>query len=168
MGWGSMGPLEGLFGFEGRMSRQPFWLCLPLLFVVTYILYAVLIGMTFGRGGVPPLAQATPEQMRLLTWISLTVNLIILLPSLALTIKRLHDRDRSAWWCLPYIGPDYLPNLSDFLGLSGTGSVPSLLAQGLSLLGTAVLAAYIVDLGIGRGTVGRNRYGPDPLGQGSA
>jgi uncharacterized membrane protein YhaH (DUF805 family) len=48
--------------------------------------------------------------------------------------KRLHDRDKSGWWVLITL---------------------------ISILGDLWL---VVECGCLRGTVGENRYGPDPLG----
>jgi uncharacterized membrane protein YhaH (DUF805 family) len=77
---------------------------------------------------------------------------------LATAIKRLHDRDRSGWWLVPFF------------------FVPSLFDQFSDLLPTesnwVVALAWImhipwfwglVELFIVPGTSGSNRFGPDPL-----
>jgi uncharacterized membrane protein YhaH (DUF805 family) len=63
--------------------------------------------------------------------LSLAASLVLLLPSITVSIRRLHDLDLSGWWFL--IVP------------TGTGAL-------------ILLAMYAL-----RGTVGPNRYGPDPL-----
>ena len=69
-----------------------------------------------------------------LNWIGVLVSIVTIYPSIMLAIKRCHDRDRSGWFVL-------------------VGLVP--------VIGTIWL---LVELGFLRGTVGPNRFGPDPLG----
>ncbi|XUJ36453.1 DUF805 domain-containing protein [Bradyrhizobium japonicum] len=76
---------------------------------------------------------------------------------LATAIKRLHDRDRSGWWLVPFF---FLPGLynqfSDLLPNS-TWMLPFwLVASILWLWG-------FVEMFIVSGSVGDNRFGPDPL-----
>ena len=107
---------SGWFSFEGRIRRKDFWLryVLPILvvnFIVAFIDAAagaqnVLVGL---------------------------VSLILLVPNLAGTIKRLHDRDRSGWFIfiilIPVIGGIWL----------------------------------LIEVGFLAGTPGPNRFGHDPL-----
>ncbi len=76
--------------------------------------------------------------------------------TLALSIKRLHDRDKSAWWVLLF----YLaPSILEAIGRH-TGSAGSIL---ISLIGVGISIWGLVELGFLRGTAGQNSYGPDPL-----
>ena len=68
------------------------------------------------------------------SFVQAVVALVLLIPSLAVAIKRYHDRDKSGWWILILFVP---------------------------IIG---LIWYVVELGFLRGTPGPNRYGPDPLG----
>jgi uncharacterized membrane protein YhaH (DUF805 family) len=75
--------------------------------------------------------------------------------SLALGAKRLHDRDKSAWWLLLfYVLPGALGNIGPYAG------GPDIVFTVASL---AVSLWALVELGFLRGTPGTNRYGPDPL-----
>lgn len=73
--------------FSGRARRSEFWwfvLFNILVSIVAAILDAAL-GTGWGSGsGV----------------ISLIVSLALLIPYLAVTVRRLHDTDRSGWWIL--------------------------------------------------------------------
>src|SRR6185295_17513683 len=76
---------------------------------------------------------------------------------LATAIKRLHDRDRSGWWLVPFF---FLPGLynqfSDLLPNS-TWMLPF-------WLGASILWLWgFVEMFIVSGSVGDNRFGPDPL-----
>jgi uncharacterized membrane protein YhaH (DUF805 family) len=61
------------------------------------------------------------------------VVLGLLLPSLTLSFRRLHDRNKSAWWLLLCLIP---------------------------LIGAIIIFIWTYCL---RGTMGDNRFGPDPL-----
>jgi uncharacterized membrane protein YhaH (DUF805 family) len=75
--------------------------------------------------------------------------------SLALMIKRLHDRDKSAWWLsLFYLVPLVLQAIGQFLGSAGLI---------LDLIATGIGIWAIIELGFLRGTDGPNKFGPDPL-----
>jgi uncharacterized membrane protein YhaH (DUF805 family) len=63
----------------------------------------------------------------------------IVIPSIAVTICRLHDRDMSGWWYLGFIVASMIP-LVNFIA-------------GIAFLIVMVLL----------GTKGANRFGPDPL-----
>jgi uncharacterized membrane protein YhaH (DUF805 family) len=130
-----------LFGFSGRINRAKYW-------IVVAINFAVLLvgaGLAFF---VFPVDYA---------WLPmLAAGLLTLYVSVAAGIKRLHDRDKTGWWLLLYyVAPGVL---EAFAGESFEGV--SLL---LHLVGYAITIWVLVDLGILRGTVGPNEYGPDPL-----
>jgi uncharacterized membrane protein YhaH (DUF805 family) len=77
-------------GFAGRARRSEYWwfaLFLALVSIVTSVLDNVL-GTDFE-------GSATSGGV-----ISLIANLALLLPSLAVGVRRLHDTDRSGWWLL--------------------------------------------------------------------
>lgn len=66
------------FDFNGRASRPEYW---------WFYLFIVLLALGWGifdRSGV----------------MSSIVNLALLLPSLSVTARRLHDTNRSGWWIL--------------------------------------------------------------------
>jgi len=77
---------------------------------------------------------------------------------LAVSVRRLHDRDRSAWWLLLYLlAPLTLQTIAAFNDLDAALTVM------LNVLAGAITIWALVDLGCLRGTWGTNRYGPDPL-----
>jgi len=74
-------------GFSGRAMRSEYWYW--VLFVLLLQIVAWLIDMTvfgFNTTGVNP--------------IGLIVSLATLLPGLAVSVRRLHDTDRTGWWVL--------------------------------------------------------------------
>ena len=87
--------------------------------------------------------------------------------SIAVGIKRLHDRDKSGWWLLVfYLVPSLLFGIGTLVFFYGVGAeaVGGMIGGGIVyLLGFAVLVWAFVELGCLRGTLGPNRFGPDPL-----
>jgi uncharacterized membrane protein YhaH (DUF805 family) len=145
MDWTSL-----LFGFRGRINRAKYWLGIVIIMVGDVVLQ---LSRFAAAGGVA---------------VSLIVNLVVFVVGLALfaiglsvTIQRLHDRGKSAWWLLLFW---LLPGILA-MGLAYTVAMSSWPLVGL--FGVAVAAISIwafVELGCLRGTLGPNPYGPDPLG----
>src|SRR5262249_59241889 len=109
-----MGFLRAFVGFEGRIGRQTYLLCSLLLIALSIALAVVLIsiyGVDFGK---------TPEETRMWTLWSLAIELVLLYPTLAITIKRLHDLDLSGWWSVVFWLPSAVNYASTLAGLSGT------------------------------------------------
>ncbi|WP_433649132.1 DUF805 domain-containing protein [Micromonospora zamorensis] len=75
-------------GFTGRARRSEYW-WFALFAVIVGIVAAILdsaLGLTFENGSTG--------------FIGLVVNLALLLPTLAVAVRRLHDTDRTGWWVL--------------------------------------------------------------------
>jgi uncharacterized membrane protein YhaH (DUF805 family) len=98
-------PLRNYATFRGRARRREYWLW--QLFLI--LLFGVLTAWLFGTAGpIPP--GATPEEVSAILEASsgamLPATLIALasiglfLPSLAVSVRRLHDSDKSGWWLL--------------------------------------------------------------------
>ena len=79
--------------FEGRARRKEYWMFTLVSTLITFGL--VLLDSALGN-----------EQMGYLTIIYV---LVVFLPSLAVSVRRLHDTGRTGWWLLigiiPLIGP---------------------------------------------------------------
>jgi uncharacterized membrane protein YhaH (DUF805 family) len=76
--------------FSGRAPRSEYWCWIFFLFlgrIATRILDAIIFHIPFaGFSGTRPL--------------SAIFALIVLLPTFAVVVRRLHDVDRSGWWLL--------------------------------------------------------------------
>ncbi len=83
-------------GFSGRARRAEYW-WFTLFIMIIYLLTTWIDGLWT--------IEPDPE---LVPYVTLIVALLLLLPSLAVSIRRLHDTDRSGWW--------YLISLVPFLG----------------------------------------------------
>ena len=140
------------FGFKGRINRGKYWLAI-LIFVIVGLIMATINYIA---------DQALPAQL-----LGIIVNIGLFISGLAVGIKRLHDRDRSGWWLLLfYLLPSLLFGVGAGLFVYGIGEEAASGVIGgsvLYVLGLAALIWAIVELGCLRGTLGPNRFGPDPL-----
>jgi len=136
--------IEGLFSFEGRMRRSEYWLIsigmgvvkLPLGFLLT--LFGVEIA-TVGRA---------------------LLELLFLWPSVALMVKRGHDRNRPALYTVGVLVALIVVSfLGSFLAVAGVSYAGPLLMG-------AIFIYVFIDYGCLDGTQGPNRYGRSPKGIG--
>ena len=97
-------PLKRIFDFSGRSRRKEFWMWI-LFVVIVYIVAAILdvqlglggssAGSTqFGDGSVSASGSVSGGILTLV-W-----ALITLIPNLSVTVRRLHDVDKSGWFIL--------------------------------------------------------------------
>lgn len=82
--------------FEGRARRKEYW-----FFILFNVLAVVVLGII-------DVVLGTSSKETGLGLLSGLYLLAVLLPALAVTVRRLHDTDRSGWWILiefiPLIG----------------------------------------------------------------
>jgi uncharacterized membrane protein YhaH (DUF805 family) len=85
--------------FSGRSRRAEYWY-FALAYILFEIAYLIVSGIVHVIGFAP--------LSILLGLASFIIALGLLVPSLAVAFRRLHDTDRSAWWLLialaPFIG----------------------------------------------------------------
>ena len=103
-----------LFGFRGRLDRMPWWIATILANLGLGIVFAMIFGIP--RPSVLFLLLLAPP----LVWISIAVQ-----------IKRWHDRDKSGWW--------FLMNAVPIIGWLWV----------------------LIECGFLKGTTGPNRFGDD-------
>ncbi|EGQ8123704.1 DUF805 domain-containing protein [Vibrio parahaemolyticus] len=139
-----MSTKELLFSFHGRIDRKTYW-------IWNVIYYISIIG--FGAG----ISKLFPAFSYLLLPIFL---LVLLIPDLAITTKRWHDRNKSIYWLglnIPLvIGRIVTPMTSP---MAQEPSTPQLFIASISLIcGLWIL----IECGFLKGTSGPNKYGPEP------
>ncbi len=80
--------------FEGRAARPEYW-----WWILAMVILFAILGVVDGAF-IAPLMGFEPFQKEAGQPLSLLASLGLLLPNLALAVRRLHDTDRSGWWLL--------------------------------------------------------------------
>jgi uncharacterized membrane protein YhaH (DUF805 family) len=147
--------LQLLLDFEGRARRQELWAVALFVLGAEIAVRATSVSLLFALN--PRLSM--PEAVASLYPAMVLIDALLFCPLAAITVRRMHDRDRSGWWALLYLLPVYL-----FLHVLDFGRLPSsMIGFGLLLAaGAALVLAFAIDLGWWQGTPGPNRFGPDP------
>ena len=99
--------LKQYVDFSGRARRREYWMFVLVNVVIVIVLS--VIDTLLGTGGFRATAGGgsfyAANSLGLLSGL---YTLAVLLPSIAVTVRRLHDTDRSGWWILlgfiPIIG----------------------------------------------------------------
>lgn len=137
--------------FRGRAQRSEYWWW--ILFYLIASVAAVILDLLAGTDNITNSAS----ELEATGLFELLVSLALLIPTFAVTSRRLHDIDRSGWWQL-------LP-LVAFVAFVLTPVAPTLaviLAFGGFLALTIVLIVWLVR----DSDRGPNRFGPSPKYQG--
>jgi uncharacterized membrane protein YhaH (DUF805 family) len=172
-----------LFGFKGRINRAKYWLAglvvLALMIAFVLLLTSALkipfvahaIGTPQDKGGVSfsidlndvfvvldPAAWRTLSLAKLPMVLVRAIGMVLFVwVFVATSVKRLHDRDKSAWWMVPFFAlPNFYNHFSDWLPDSYFMLVPSFIMFALMMWG-------FVELYFLRGSRKTNRFGPNPL-----
>lgn len=101
-------PLKRYADFQGRSRRKEYW----MFWLLTVIIMAVLYTLLFAT--MPAMPQPGPDGMvdpaaaeaamsggsSIVFILIMVVGLALLIPSLAVTVRRLHDQDKSGWMIL--------------------------------------------------------------------
>jgi uncharacterized membrane protein YhaH (DUF805 family) len=142
-------PFKRYAEFAGRSRRMEYWMFTLLNVIVVTVLLFVVLGAGGAAGLLEGEASGDPTAglgalMGGTGLLIILYGLAVLIPSIAVTVRRLHDRDMSGWW---------------YLGAIVGGMIP--------YIGFLVSIAFLVLMAL-PGTPGPNRFGPDPKGAGEA
>ena len=88
MDWMLM-PLRRYAEFSGRSQRKEYW-----MFFLFQIIVVVVLGIIEGALGLTGMVAGAYGPLTALFWLA------VLIPGIAVGIRRLHDTDRSGWWLL--------------------------------------------------------------------
>ncbi len=135
-------PFQRYAEFTGRSRRMEYWMFALFNVIVIVALAMVTGGAGFLAGLADPEASGVGVGAMFggLGVIMLIYILAVIVPSIAVTVRRLHDRDMSGWW---------------YLGFFVGGLIP--------YIGFLISLAFLV-LMLLPGTTGPNRFGDDPKG----
>jgi uncharacterized membrane protein YhaH (DUF805 family) len=94
-------------------------------------------------------------------------NLATFWPGIAVLIKRVHDRDKSAWFVILPVVLLIPAVIGVAIGeIAGGNSGAGIFAGVAALAMFGVIIWFFVEFGCMRGTIGPNRFGPDPVPNG--
>ena len=140
-------PLKRYANFRGRAPRAEYW-----WFYLGTLILSVIVG-AFDR------LLGTNDALASL------VNLALLLPWIAVTVRRLHDTDRSGWWLLG-LGGAVIALITAFAGFGlfgfGGSAATAFTSTIVALLIVGAAGITFLIFMVLPGTEGPNRYGPDP------
>ena len=96
-----------LFSFRGRVGRAGFWLYniiavpLVLLLGIVFWIYALSISGGYENGGPTPLPSDALGIVGAVLFLAILAA--VMFAGAAVTVKRLHDRDKAWWWIAVFI-----------------------------------------------------------------
>jgi uncharacterized membrane protein YhaH (DUF805 family) len=151
-------PFKKYAQFSGRSRRKEYWMWVLFIVIVSTVLRMIesLLGLGPIGGGLNSTYSAGVGGNGPLSGL---FGLAVLVPGLAVAVRRLHDTNRSGWWMLALVG----------VAVAAIAAVVGVLfgAVGMTLVfvlvGGYVLAAIVLFVFMClEGTRGPNRFGPDP------
>ncbi len=155
-------PFKRYAQFSGRSRRMEFWMFGLLNFLVAVVLAGPIYRIFFSQMMSDSMANRADMNMQgmapgaieadalgsfslaahpiatVLALVYLVYALAVLIPSIAVTVRRLHDRNMSGWWYLGFMVLAFIP-----------------------LLGLLASLAFLIVMFL-PGTAGPNRFGEDP------
>nr|WP_281363130.1 DUF805 domain-containing protein [Parasphingopyxis algicola] len=157
-------PLRRYAEFGGRSRRMEYWMWIVFQFLIGIVfqilLFAVGGGAMMAAGGDPTAAIAASGAIMIVFILAILVSLALVIPGIAVTVRRLHDTNRTGWWILAPLSGYILA----FLGAAMESTAISLIGL-LAVFGLGITLLVFMFLD---GTPGPNRYGEDPKGRGAA
>jgi uncharacterized membrane protein YhaH (DUF805 family) len=146
-------PIRKYADFTGRAPRAEYW----WFYLATVVVQIPLGIIDEAIGGWSPLSSL--------------FSLGILLPWLAVSVRRLHDIDRTGWWLAAFFLPFVVVGIWAVFAvgayLPGTPPEPSgsvLAGFIIAIVVALILAIVMLMFMVTSGTEGANRFGPDPYG----
>lgn len=133
-----------LFSFQGRIGRKTYW-------IWNVVYYLMIVGFAMGMN------VLAPSIAHLILPVFL---IVILVPDLAITAKRWHDRGKSSWWLLLNI-PLVIGRMTVPVGDPSLAGQPSMLQVATSFAALVCGLWILVECGFLKGTDGENQYGPE-------
>lgn len=122
--------------FQGRAARSEYWWFMLFVYGVSIL----LAGLALGMGGVQGFETGDFPMFSLILFVVLGLFFLgMILPLIAVTVRRFHDYNLSGWWYLAAIVVGFIP----VVGFAGS------------------IASFVVT--VLKGTAGDNKFGPDPL-----
>jgi uncharacterized membrane protein YhaH (DUF805 family) len=141
-----MGWLRKYFVLNGRLTALQYWRYQVRLGFMIVVLMSATWVMTLAGGwlGAIPFALVLP----------------VFASGVTVSVRRLHDRGKSAWWLALFaVAPSALVGVGAPWGFWDKTLIVTVAC---TLVAAALVIWFWIEIGFLRGQKGPNRYGPDP------
>lgn len=144
-----------LFSFKGRINRKKYFsVFISIIFICLAI--EVLI---------PPSFEKIDEDLTFVGafgfFVYLSLQIIFTYIEIAVDVKRLHDLNKSGWFCLFGAIPGTIITILN-MAVNAPDALPNRL-QALYWGSSVIALIYLIILLFTKGTEGENQFGQDPL-----
>ena len=156
--------------FKGRARRKEYWWFMLINIIIMFICiigFIVPLAKMYFDDIAAGLDVDSFNEWELMQgiitnpffYIYLIYSLAVLIPTYAVTVRRLHDIGKSGYWAFLYLGVSLLTSLVEV--------IPNTVAYGVIYL--VIIAIYILFLVwmFTNSDYGPNKYGPNPKGEGN-
>jgi len=162
-----------LFRFKGRINRAKYWLAALIIVCWMIFLSALTLAAGIVSGGETSFGFDTndifgvidPSSYQSLSWKDLSPLLVKVIGTplflwvyFATSIKRLHDRDKSGWWMVPFfLVPGLYNQFANRFGDYWMAALP------FALIAFVFCIRGFIEMYCLKGSRKTNRFGPNPL-----
>lgn len=153
--------------FSGRARRSEFWFFTLFNYIISLLLIAGYIGKLVSLSLQDSPDFNDPMTMILTMFTSpfliilMVYSLAVFIPTLAVTVRRLHDIGRSGYWLLGYYVVSWILSFAMQL------ATDNLVVETLLILPTLALAIWYLVWMFTDSQYGPNQYGDNPKGLGN-
>lgn len=145
-----------LFSFKGRINRKKYF-----LFAISVIFICLAIDAL-----ISPSFEKIDEDLTFVGafgfLVYLCLQILFTYIQIAVDVKRLHDLNKSGWFCLFGAIPGTIITILDMAGYEDISTLSNRL-QALELGLLIIFSVYFIILLFTKGTEGENQFGQDPL-----
>lgn len=158
-------PLKRYAQFNGRSRRKEYWMWILFQILVGLVLSFIDAALGFG-GQATGTTSAAPGSIAAAGnlrggVLSNIFSLAMLVPNIAVAVRRMHDIDRSGWYILLPAVPVFVAIVA-MAGGAATGNMAMMILAGVAGLAALVCGILVFVWYCTNGTPGPNRFGDDP------
>ena len=146
--------LKEFANFNGRSRRKEYWMFILFNIIISIVLSILdsLLGLNYGELNTNGVLGSL-------------YSLVILIPTFAVTTRRLHDVNKSGWLLVILYATIAVFATIIFTSMSNSDT-PNPMIIGIIAIVLIGFSIYMFVLSVTNGDVGPNKYGPDPKGNG--
>lgn len=153
--------MKNYANFNGRTSRVAYWIYAIITLAISAVGIMIAVAVTGGLGQTS--ALNTPLGMSPAAFgVSVAIVLVFICPTVAITVRRLHDTGHSAWWISFLIAFLVCAWLGATLGKEANGSVFDIASMIFGFLAFILFVTNFILIICADSQHGENQYGPNP------